>query len=301
MTNAAGATISGTHAGVFASGAAATINNSGAIGATGAGGTGADIESGGSLVNNSGGSISGTTYGVFLSGGGTITNAGTISGGSYAINFATSPTNRLIVDPGAAFPGGVNGGGGALELATGTGTISGIDTGTLNHFQELDVDAGASWTLNGQNAISTLVNNGALAVAGSLTVSGAVDASSAGSFQLSAGTFIDVAADTGAQNTFNFLSGGQLAIDNASQFGTNVGTTSYAGPQLQNFAAGDTVDLKSFGFTGASFNFDATSGLLQLTNGANQAATLSFQTASLGTGSFQIATDGANGIFVTHS
>ncbi|HET6554801.1 MAG TPA: hypothetical protein VFG49_14840, partial [Dyella sp.] len=52
---------------------------------------------------------------------GTVTNAGTIEGGNGnngAVNFgANSTTNRLIVDPGAVFQGGISGGTGTLELA----------------------------------------------------------------------------------------------------------------------------------------------------------------------------------------
>jgi hypothetical protein len=110
-----------------------------------------------------------------------------------------------------------------------------------------------------------------------------------------------VAADIGTQTKMSFLTNSLLAIDNTGSFGTNVGTSSYAGPQLQSFAAGDTIDLKNFSFAGAALNFDSSSGLLQLANGANQAASLSFQTSSLGPGAFQLASDGTNGVFITHA
>ena len=84
-----------------------------------------------------------------------MTNAGTISGGSYAIDFAGSATNRLVVDPGAVFVGRVIGGSGTntLELASGTGSIGGVGTGSFNNFQVVAVDTGASWTLNGANIL----------------------------------------------------------------------------------------------------------------------------------------------------
>src|SRR5207247_2557504 len=106
------------------------------------------------ITNSAGATISGGTFGVFLAGGaGTITNAGTISGGSYAIDFANSAADRLIVDPGAVFVGSVAGGSGTstLELASGNGSIMGIDSGLLNNFGFLIVDAGGNWTLNGTN------------------------------------------------------------------------------------------------------------------------------------------------------
>ena len=99
---------------------------------------------GGTLTNNSGGSITGNSFGVFLSGGATVTNAGTISGGSYAVDFTASATNRLIIDPGAVFVGNVtanSSGTNTLELAggSGTGSIGGVGT-TFKHFQTLAVD-----------------------------------------------------------------------------------------------------------------------------------------------------------------
>jgi hypothetical protein len=99
----------------------------------------------------------------------------------------------------------------------------------------------------------------------------------------------------------SFSSGSELSIDNFSQFGVNVGMTTYAGTLLDNFGAGESIDLKDFAATGAASSFDATSGLLQLTNGTGEAATLSFQTASLGSGLFHVASDGEAGVLVTHS
>jgi hypothetical protein len=286
-------------AAVFSSGAAATITNAGAITASGA--TGADIEAGGNLTNNAGGSISGTSFGVFMSGGGTITNAGSIAGGSYAVDFTTNAANRLVVDPGAVFTGGVNGGSGTLELASGSGTISGVDTGSFRNFQGLAVDSGGSWTLGGANTVANVLNNGSLTIGSSLIASSAVDPNSTGVFNLGSGSIFEVAADTGTQSLINFLGSSKLVVDNATSFGTNVGTPSYAGPQLQSFVAGDTIDLKNFGFAGASVNYNSATGVLQVSNGASQAASFEFQTSSLGAGSFHAASDGSNGILITHA
>jgi hypothetical protein len=298
VTNAASASISGQAAGIFAQGGAATLSNAGSISATA--GSGADIESGGSITNLAGATIAGSTFGIFLTGGsGTVTNAGTISGATYAVDFAGSGTNRLVVDPGAVFVGGVTGGSGTstLELASGTGSIGGVGTGSFNHFQVLAVDAGATWTLNGANIL-----NGTISIAGSLNVSTAIDPSSTGVFQLGSGATLEVAAATGTQTQVNFQdSTSELIIDNAASFGSNVGTASYAGPQLQHFVNGDKIDLKNFSSAGVTFNYNASTGVLQVSNSANQVASLDFQISGLGSPAFAAAGDGATGIFITVS
>jgi hypothetical protein len=298
VTNTISGKITGQVAGVSAQAGAATLSNAGSISATA--GAGADIEGGGSITNLAGATISGSTFGVFLTGGsGTVTNAGTISGGSYAIDFAGSATNRLVVDPGAVFVGGVTGGSGTstLELASGTGSIGGVGTGSFNHFQVLAVDAGATWTLNGANIL-----NGTISIVGSLNVSTAIDPSSTGLFQLGSGATLEVAADTGTATQVNFQgSSSELIIDNAALFGTNVGTASYAGPQLQHFVPGDKIDLKTFSSASVTLNYNASTGVLQVSNSANQVASLDFQTSNLGGTTFQATADGATGILITTS
>ena len=305
VTNNAGASISGGSNGVYVKyGAVGTITNAGSIGATAAGSAGIDLAGGGAVTNSSGASIAGNAFGVFVSGsGGTITNAGTISGGSYAIDFANSATNRLVVDPGAVFVGGVGGGSGTntLELASGTGSIGGVDTGSFNSFQTLAVDSGASWTLNGANAAPSVLDNGTLAIAGSLDVSTAINPSSTGVFQLEGGATLDVASALGSLTQMTFLASSELLIDSAASFGTNVGTSSYTGPQLQDFVAGDTIDLKDIGLAGVTLNYTSSTGILQVSNGAGQVASLDFQNSSLGSGTFHAASDQAKGIVITHS
>ena len=303
VTNAASASISGQIDGVHAQIGAAMLSNAGNISATA--GAGVDFEAGGSITNLAGATLSGSTFGVFLTGGsGTVTNAGTISGGTYAIDFAGSGTNRLVIDPGAVFVGKVTGGSGTstLELASGTGSIGGVGTGSFNNFQVLAVDAGATWTLNGTNIAPTMLNNGTASIAGSLDVSTAIDASSTGLFQLGSGAALEVAADTDAATQVSFQgSSSELIIDNTASFGTNVGTASYAGPQLENFAPSDKIDLKNFSSAGVTFNYNPLTGVLQVWNSANQAASLDFQTSSLASSSFAAASDGATGIFITDS
>ena len=208
-----------------------------------------------------------------------------------------------MVDPGAVFVGKVIGGSGTntLELASGTGSIGGVGTGSFNNFQVLAVDAGASWTLNGANIAPTVLDNGTVSITGSLDVSTAIDPSSTGLFQLGSGATLEVAAATGTATQINFQgSSSELIIDNAASFGTNVGTASYAGPQLQHFAPGDKIDLKTFSSAGVTLNYNASTGVLQVSNSANQVASLDFQTSSLaGNAAFAATSDGATGIFIT--
>jgi hypothetical protein len=78
------------------------------------------------------------------------------------------------------------------------------------------------------------------------------------------------------------------------------GGTSYAGPLLEDFGTGDTIDLHNYSATAPSLLSNSTSGLLQITNGANQVATLDLQNSTLGTGVFGIASDGSGGVKITH-
>lgn len=89
----------------------------------------------------------------------TVINAGTIEstngGAGVAVQFGAAD-DRLIVDPGAAFIGTVDGGGGTntLELATGSGTLYALGS-QITNFQSLVVDAGSQWTLTGTPTLGT--------------------------------------------------------------------------------------------------------------------------------------------------
>ncbi len=303
ISNATSGTISGTHNGIVFKSQAGTITNSGKITGTSSVGVYLESNASGFVTNTSTGTISGGSFGIFASAGGTVTNAGTISGGSYAVDFTASATNRLVVDPGAVFVGkvGANSSGtNTLELAGGgsTGSINGVNT-AFSHFQTLVVDAGATWTLTGANSEPTVLNNGTLNIAGSLTASTAVNPASTGLFQLQTGGTLEFAAATGTNTQVNFAGSSKLIVDSFASFGTNVGASSYAGTLLEGFVNGDTIDLKNFSSTGVTFSFTASSGVLQLTNGSSQHASLDFQASSLGSASFQFASDGASGTFVT--
>jgi hypothetical protein len=203
------------------------------------------------------------SYGVYIDGaGGTVTNAGVITGSAYSVNFAvTNAANRLIVDPGAIFNGLVYGGGGTLELAGTSSSTFGASigpTGGFEGFSALQVDAGATWKLSASNSIPTVLLNGSLEVASSLKATSIV-----------------------------FGLGGKLIVDNLSTF---------TSPLLEYFAVGDVIDLHGIAAAGATISYNS-SGVATIVNGA-QTAKLNFQPSTLGAGTFQLVSDGGTGLDV---
>ena len=161
-----------------------TVVNAGLIASNGHDGVAGPLAS--VLTNLSGGTIAGAKHGVyffyFYGGAATVTNAGTIAGGTDSVLFGAGAANRLIVDPGAVFSGIADGGNtigsavaSTLELATGSaGTLSGWDARYID-FGLLNIDSGAAWTLASATILVpgvTLTNAGTLTGPGYLTFSG---------------------------------------------------------------------------------------------------------------------------------
>ena len=128
-----------------------TVGNAGHISASGTSGNGVYIAAGGLVSNASGATITGGKDGVSLKGAGTVENAGTISGGTYSVQFAAGG-DRLIVDAGAQFTGKAKaaGTGNMIELksAASAGTLSGLGSQYVG-FQTVTIDSGAAWTVSG--------------------------------------------------------------------------------------------------------------------------------------------------------
>ena len=192
VTNQSGGLIVDAVAGIYAGTGASpgTVVNTGSIVALNtAGGYAVELRSGGVVTNQTGGFISGSRDGVRIANaGGTVTNAATVTGGTYAVQLATGFTDRLVIDPGAVFSGTVSGGNtlgatavSTLELASGAtaGTLSGLGTKYID-FAQITIDAGATWTLASGNVpagstitdLGTLINEGAMSAPITVTAGG---------------------------------------------------------------------------------------------------------------------------------
>lgn len=285
-----------------------SIMNKGTISGTGSGlgVTSAGVEiNAGSVTNEVGGLIKGVAYGIATGNGPvTVTNDGTISGGTDSVLFGAGSTgNRLVIAPAAIFKGAADATqatDSTIELTAGTGAIKGIGNGGFVGFNELDADAGGNWTLKGANSIATVLNDGKLEVSGGLVVTTAIDPNSTGTFVLDPHATLEVGEALGAQSSIDFNQGSELVVDHFALFGQNVGTASYAGPLLKDFG-GSTIDLEGFGLGGLVDSYSSSSGLLQLTNSAAQVATLDLQPSGLGAGTFSFKSDGSGGTLISHA
>lgn len=240
VTNLSGGTIVSATlntAPIYASSGPATITNFGLIAGPSSAGIRLD---GGSIINMSGGTISGGAgNGITGVGAVTVVNAGSIAGSSDAIKLAANYANRVVIDPGAAFSGTIDGGNtigssiaSTLELASSAsaGTLSGLGSRYID-FAQTTIDPGASWTLTNSSYLAsagTLTNLGTLTL-GNSTLSGGgmlVDdgliTSSGGSVSLSGTAVIGQNATSAALTVSGgtFTAGTMILGGNAGSNGT---------------------------------------------------------------------------------
>ncbi len=219
--------------------AGGSLINNGAINGTGA--TGVDMATGGSVNNAAAGLISGV-IGVLANAGSaaTVTSFGTIRGaGGTAVQF-NSVADRLVAEAGSTWIGAVKGGGGALELATGSGTISGLggaatlsgaEAMTFSGFGSYLIDAGTNWTLTGG---STVAANQTLTNAGTLTGPLALTAASARLIEGSGSVVIGSVAG----------GGGSLELTGVGGTITGLGATgTLSGAAAMTFSGFGTYDI----------------------------------------------------------
>jgi methionine-rich copper-binding protein CopC len=129
---------------------------------------------GASITNQSSGSINGATYGISLTGsGGTVTNAGTISGGTGSVYFGT--TSTLILQTGSVLVGDAV----CEKYAKSILVLQG--DGTLNtkflNFAVLDVQGPGTWSVSTPtDFVVTNVSGGTLVLSSAVTSAFAVRA-----------------------------------------------------------------------------------------------------------------------------
>jgi len=202
-----------------------------------------------------GGTIRGTTgTGINLAAGGTVVDAGTISGGNgTAISFGGTAGNLLVLDPGYKLSGVVVGGTSAgasntLELASAAsaGTVTAALNTEFVNFGTVNVDVGANWTLTGTSSLAgvTLTDLGTLTNTGSLGGgAGAIIVISSG------GSEIVLGADKGTQ-----IRGGSETV---SSGGSATSTTVSSGGSL-TVSSGGTASGTTI--SGGGFEYVLTSG-----------------------------------------
>ena len=258
VTNQSGGTIAGYY-GIREEAQPLTVLNAGTI--AGGSGFGISLFAGGDVTNQGGGTISGRLGILDRAGALTVENAGTVSATQFAVYFAAGYTNRLIVDPGAAFVGQVSGGDTASGTATSTleltsaiasGTLSGLGV-QFTGFSQIAIDAGASWTLTGANtlaAVITVTNAGTLTLqnatlsdVGDFINNGVIlldpsnitlaDLTGTGVTTIQAGSTLNVLGAVAITETIAFAGANDLLGANPSAF---------AG-QIDGFTFGDTIQL----------------------------------------------------------
>jgi hypothetical protein len=152
-----------------------------------------------------------------------------------------------VVEAGSAIVGGAGGGGGTLELASGTGTIGGLGAqGTVSGgaalsfygFGTYDIDKGSSWSLGGADTLAagqTMIDAGTLNGSGILALSG-------GSVTFEAGAALATARVT--------LAGASTVTDSVS--------LAYAGRWLQSAGTLSVATGRIATFTGVADSFAGT-------------------------------------------
>jgi uncharacterized protein with beta-barrel porin domain len=237
VNNLTGGTIIGTQYGVGPSPGGntggGTVTNWGSITGTGAYSTGIGLNGGGSVTNQPGGTVSGGAYGVSIFGNrGTVTNAGTITGGILGVylgagGMVTNQVGGTISSPGNAVQ--ITGGAGAV---TNAGTIS--VTGT---YTAVVLDGGGTVTNYANGTISGLGNGvrilgGAGTVTNAGTISGGSAIYSSGVKLQAGGTVNNQGGGTiTAANNGVYIVGGAGTVTNA---GTISATGIGGGVWLQN-------------------------------------------------------------------
>ncbi|HEV8679293.1 MAG TPA: Hint domain-containing protein [Stellaceae bacterium] len=287
----------------------------------------------GTFINH--GVVLGSVYGILVSlgtsaaSGGSVTVAGTVSGATgikvvpnatigqtitvYGSVTGTAGTatalaggsDRLIVAPGAAFTGYVDGGGGTsvLEIApAGAAGIAGVaggvystayvSLGSVVNFSALEIDPSATFSGLGALRFDTLVNEGQINIGSgnALTLGVVPSVASAGLIDLQQGGTIDFDGAVGNQTLIFQPPGGTAVIDHPELFSATISGFT---------ATNDILDLTSIDPTTATVSLDPVSERL-IVSDASQTVSLQLDTAGEYSGiAWQITADGSGGTEVT--
>ena len=289
---------------VNAVGVVVTLTNMGQVTATANGRDGVYLGSGGIVTNGGGaggGYIAGSAVGVMIGGGtGTVSNSGTVVGGTgvaaatgVTLTVANSGTiissagtagtavalaggsSRLIVAPGAAFTGIVDGGGGSsvLEIAAPPGSgpaglgplaaasaVAYVSLGSVVNFGALQVDPSATLDGSGVLVFDTVINEGQINVGSGDSLAFGVVASAAntGVIDLQAGGMIDFEGAVANQLVLFQPPGGIAEIDHPEVFFATL--SGFTGVD-------DVIHLSQLSPVGVSATFNAASDQLVVSNG----------------------------------
>jgi hypothetical protein len=290
LTNLSTGTISGN--GVYAGTSASTpstIVNSGVI--LGGPVYGAIVLHEGGTVTNLAGTIAanGGTYGIYITNAaGTVTNAATINGG---VTLATNVANRVIVDPGAVFTGGVTGGTGALELGSGTstGTLN-LTSSSYSGFTSLTLDSGSHWLIKANTSLHTFgtitgfTANDTIQLAGNDTISSQSTGSGLTHVTLTGGS-AQTLTFTGTESFQASYSGG---VTNLTE--VNGPTISVGGSVTFTGSTGGVTPVKLDATASVTDSNSITSATLAITSGFVSGDQLNFNNTLGITGSFNATT-----------
>jgi hypothetical protein len=268
---------------------------------TSAAGAGVRLDAGGLVTNGAASTAGATITGAVgvqagTSGAATVINYGAIQGTSGVAVVLGSAADRLVVEAGSTWMGSVEGGGGALELASGAGTLSGLgatgsisgaETMTFSGFGAYDLDAGTQWTLSGADTLSagaTLTIDGEAEIEGDLVSRGAI--AGAGRLTIATGATLRSSSTVADALTVSFDGGtGTLALARPGRFGATI----------SGFAASDTIDLTGIAATRATLD---ARDRLEIFDGATRLARLQLSGNFTGA-SFAVRADGRGGTDIT--
>jgi hypothetical protein len=234
---------------------------------------------------------------IILSGAGSAFRAG--NGSNFtdlqASLLGVAPIGTLELDAGASFTlkHGIPDFG-MIQLAGGTLTLPRLAVGAGGHVRGFGTITDTRFPIFNAGTIE--------AQGGTLALATTVGPGSTGIFQIDSSSLLEIAADQGAADKMKFLgAGGELIIDNAQKFGLQVGSALYTGPLIENFASGDTILLTNVAPAGLTPQYDATRGVLQISNGSANVGSLTFDKTTLGAGSFHLGDDGHGHALLMHS